>query len=143
MVRYALVGHQERRRYFHETVRDVAAKVRECVDAGITPIICMDEHQITEQLAAIEEEDERKVYLAFTPKDGIGFESKRNFATIARVCSDLAMRSGGQPVLYGGGVEAGNAARLLEMDELAGILVAGASHDLSSFLSLIEGLPRS
>ena len=41
--RYAIVGHSERRRYFHETAQDAVNKVSEAADAAIVPIICVDE----------------------------------------------------------------------------------------------------
>ena len=42
-VRYALVGHSERRQYHGETDAIVAAKAQAALAAGITPIVCLGE----------------------------------------------------------------------------------------------------
>jgi triosephosphate isomerase len=49
-VSYAIVGHAERRRYFHESSIDVAGKVRELVSSGLTPVVCMEQDDIVPQL---------------------------------------------------------------------------------------------
>ena len=42
-VDFVLVGHRERRRYFHETIQEVANKVTEALEEEITPIVCIDQ----------------------------------------------------------------------------------------------------
>ena len=54
---YAIVGHAERRRYFHETHREVANKVGEAIAAGIKPVVCVELPYAREQLAAREEKE--------------------------------------------------------------------------------------
>jgi triosephosphate isomerase len=53
-IHYTLAGHSERRNYFHETSRDVAAKALYSIEAGITPIVCVDEPYFAEQLAQLD-----------------------------------------------------------------------------------------
>ncbi|NCO31390.1 triose-phosphate isomerase, partial [bacterium] len=53
-VKYAIVGHSERRRYFSEDNTQVANKVRQCVEAGIIPIVCVDDEYVSTQAAAID-----------------------------------------------------------------------------------------
>lgn len=52
-IKYAIVGHSERRRYFNETSNTVAQKVTQALDFDITPIICVDRDQIDEQASRI------------------------------------------------------------------------------------------
>lgn len=137
IVKYVLVGHQERRRYFHESVQDVAAKVRESVDAGLLPIVCLDESQVAGQLAAIDPNDEQKMLLAYTPQDAVSLGIPREGGSVSKVCADFSKRSGGRPVLYGGGVDKNNAAGLLSMPDVSGLMVAGASRDPKEFLAIV------
>ena len=55
-VKYAIVGHSERRLYFHETHADVARKVTQAIEHGITPVVCVDHDFVYEQAAVIDEE---------------------------------------------------------------------------------------
>ena len=72
MVDYVVVGHSERRRYFHETNQDVANKVTEALNMRITPIVCVDEPYAIAQMAALEREQLGKVLVAYEPLEAIG-----------------------------------------------------------------------
>ena len=53
--RYALIGHSERRKYFHETNEDTNKKVRAAIENGIRPILCVGEDLRTNELGIAKE----------------------------------------------------------------------------------------
>jgi triosephosphate isomerase len=143
MAGYTLVGHQERRRYFHETDRDAANKVSAALAAGLTPLLCTDEQGVRGQLAALETEDLHRVILAYTPPDAVNLEVARQPGTVAEEAQRFARLSGGRPVLYGGGVHAGNVALLAALPELAGIMTAAGCLEADRFLRLLANVRQA
>ncbi len=69
---YALVGHSERRRYFHETNMDVANKVSEAVDARLIPVVCVDGSNALAQLGALEDSLSEPLLVAYTAVEAMG-----------------------------------------------------------------------
>jgi triosephosphate isomerase len=143
MAQFVLIGHRERRRYFHETVQDVANKAREAVAAGLTPILCMDRETAGPQIAAIDNADLDRLILAYTPDDAISFKTARGVAEIADAAAYFAELSGGCPVLYGGGVHAGNVAVFMSVPYLSGAMTATGSLDPQEFVSLLKNAGRA
>ncbi len=135
-IKYALIGHTERRRYFHETAVDVANKARELLSVGITPAICVSREDIEPQFAALDDGIQNDCIYCFEPPADIG----GTVAAPADVIEDtLAMirRYADAPVLYGGSVTPDNIASLLKTS-INGVLVATASLDPSNLNQIIE-----
>ncbi len=135
-IKYALIGHTERRRYFHETAVDVANKARELLSVGITPAICVSQGDIEPQFAALDDGIQNDCIYCFEPPADIG----GTVAAPADVIEDtLAMirRYADAPVLYGGSVTPDNIATLLKTS-INGVLVATASLDPSHLNQIIE-----
>lgn len=134
---YVLIGHRERRRYFHENVQDVANKAREAVSAGLKPILCMDRDMAGEQIAALDSTDMEQMLLAYTPDDAEAREQAASIAAVADTASYFAELSGGCPVLYGGGIHAGNVAGFIACPDLAGVMTATGSLNADNFIELL------
>ncbi len=137
---YALLGHQERRRYFHEDVPEVAAQVRESVAAGLCPVICVDHASAAAQIAALDSGDIEQSLFAYTPQDAVSLEKARELSEISELAGLLADLTGGRPVLYGGGVDQGNAAAIASLSGISGIMVGRASLDPDRFAALVRSL---
>jgi triosephosphate isomerase len=135
---YAILGHSERRKYFHETHQEVANKVDRCVEAGIVPIVCVDEDYIDQQIAAIQNEHIKKIIIAYEPLSAIGSgdpDTPEHAVQVAQAIKDKAEFD--VPVLYGGSVKPGNIQSFLSHPEISGALVGGASLDADEWNNLI------
>lgn len=138
-VSYCLVGHSERRHYFHETSLDVASKVKELVEAGITPIICLREVDLSSDRAALDDELIASCYFCYEPPSDIGGSVTAPLENIRNITSQIKQLFHTQKVMYGGSVNADNIVSLLDL-ELSGVIVSTASLDPANFNRLIAQL---
>lgn len=152
---WVLVGHSERRALYGESDADVVAKTQAALAAGITPVICVGETGaeqaagqtevvIAKQLEAILRLDAAllsKTVIAYEPVWAIGTGKsatpEQAQAVHAYIRSLLKQHQAEQVrILYGGSVNAANAAALFAMPDIDGALVGGASLKADEFLSI-------
>ena len=150
-VEYVILGHSERRQYFGETDATVNQRVLAAVKAGLTPIICVGEslaqreHDLTEtyvayQVAAafsgLTAEQAMHCVIAYEPLWAIGTGNTATSAQAQEVCASIRATLGKLydletaqtiSILYGGSMNAGNAAELLAQPDIDGGLIGGAS----------------
>ena len=156
---YVIVGHSERRAYHMETSELVACKAEAVLRAGMTPIVCvgetLDERDagqtnavVSEQLEAVlkllDEADVAKLVVAYEPVWAIGTgktaspqEAQAVHALLRAQLKAATARSDCIRILYGGSMNAANAAELLAQADIDGGLVGGASLKPADFLSII------
>jgi triosephosphate isomerase len=155
-VRYVIVGHSERRRYFHETDSDVNKKTKAALAHGLIPIVAVGETEedrdagitdarVTSQVRAgldgIDQAQLPGIVIAYEPVWAIGTGKNCDLAEAVRVMSLIrACFSGLQdvPILYGGSVTPENFAEYLSGAECSGGLVGGASLRAESFVDLVR-----
>ena len=158
-VRFCLVGHSERRQYHQESDTLVATKAQRALAAGITPIVCVGETfaereagdteaVIKRQLAAVVHLNGHcisEIVLAYEPVWAIGTgktaspEQAQAVHLVLRQQLQAASASAGRVrILYGGSMNAGNAASLLAQPDIDGGLIGGASLKVADFLSIIR-----
>lgn len=162
IVQYAMVGHSERRNVFNESDKDLRAKVQAAIRNGIRPILCVGEtageksnnetqdvlhDQLIGGLANITGEELEKVVIAYEPVWAIGASrtptTDEITAAIRSVRSQIKHLYGTKAsqniqVLYGASVTPDNAGSFLELPDVDGLLIGGASLDEHAFTSIIE-----
>jgi triosephosphate isomerase len=155
--KYSLVGHSERRRYFNETNKIVAAKAAKCLDHGLVPIICVGENkeqkESYETLRVIEDQVwqsipdvskiKSEIIIAYEPVWAIGTglvpsvnEIKKVHNHIAAMLNEMELPE--TTILYGGSVNPENAAEIMGIENVGGVLVGGASLDIKQFKEIIN-----
>ncbi len=148
-VRYAIIGHSERRQYFGETDEGVNKRTLAALKNGITPIVCVGEtlseresgvtekviyKQLKDGLAGVE--DVTKVVIAYEPVWAIGTgltatdgQAQETIAFIRRTISELFCPECAEKIIiqYGGSMNAKNCKGLMAQPDIDGGLIGGAS----------------
>ena len=142
VVQYAIVGHSERRKYFHETHVEVANKVERCIEDGVTPIVCVDEPYARQQIAAISDEYLKKCIFAYEPLEHIsdGVHPNPDDPKHAQKVSESIekMLDNKAPVIYGGSANSTNIAGFMAESSIQGALVGGASLKADEWRAMID-----
>jgi triosephosphate isomerase (TIM) len=158
---YVVVGHSERRQHHGEDDALVNAKLKAAYRHELTPILCLGEplevrdggghvpHCLTQldaALAGLAPEQVATVVIAYEPVWAIGTGVVATPADAQEVCAALRTRlsemysaelAGGVRILYGGSVNAGNAAEIVAQPDIDGSLVGGASLDGTAFATIV------
>jgi len=156
--RYAIVGHSERRQYHGETDETVAAKAQRALSAGVTPIVCVGETLAQREAGETEAVVKRQlaavihvvghciteIVVAYEPVWAIGTGKTATpemaQAVHAVLRAQLAAATTNPKrihILYGGSMNAANAASLLAQPDIDGGLIGGASLKAADFLSIV------
>ncbi|MEP7167101.1 MAG: triose-phosphate isomerase family protein [Candidatus Woesebacteria bacterium] len=137
-IQFAIVGHSERRRYFHETNQDIANKVHECIQAGITPIVCVTKEEINAQANALTDDERKKVMVAFEPIEHIGTGTSDSLTNILETKKWIQTAFGDVPYIYGGSVNPSTDSTILQSEDIDGFLVGSACLDPEVFYTLLS-----
>jgi triosephosphate isomerase len=159
--RYVIIGHSERRQYFHETDALVCQKVKAALAGSLKPIVCIGEtleeregrqwqqvltRQVQEGLKEIPAKDFSDIIIAYEPIWAIGtgktatpVQAQEAHAFIRallakQVSPEVARKT---RIQYGGSVKAENAAEILHQPDIDGALVGGASLDARAFGAIV------
>jgi triosephosphate isomerase len=156
--RYVLVGHSERRQYHGESSTVVAAKAQRALAKGITPIVCVGEtlqereagqtkDVVKRQLAAVIQHVGHcitEIVVAYEPVWAIGTgrtaspeQAQAVHALLRAQLSAASAKAQSIHLLYGGSMNASNAASLLAQPDIDGGLVGGASLTPTDFLAIV------
>ena len=138
LVDYVIIGHSERKRYFHETDQDVINKVTETVDAGLVPIVCVDGSSIWSRLASLQEIDIDRMIIAYTPVDALTFKIPESPEKVAETLEEKKHYLVKWPVIYGGALLPSNVREYSALPVLSGVFVASASLDPGDFIDVCQ-----
>ena len=161
-VEYVIIGHSERRQYFNETDETVNKKIKSALTYNLTPIVCVGESleerengkykeliesQVTKAFEGITKEDAVKTVIAYEPIWAIGTGKTASSEQAEEICAlirsileklydaDTAQKI---RILYGGSVKPDNIKELMNMENIDGALVGGASLKANDFVQLVN-----
>ena len=161
-VDYCIVGHSERRQYFNESDETVNLKLKALLETEITPILCVGEdlfqrernyqdklvaEQVQNALRDIPAEKAEKMVIAYEPIWAIGTGRTATPIQANQMCGlireTLIEMYGDETadrviIQYGGSVKPENASEIMNMDEIDGALVGGASLDPLKFIEIVN-----
>lgn len=156
--RFAIVGHSERRQYHGETDALVAAKAQRALAGGVTPIVCVGETLaereagqteavVKRQLAAVIHTVAHctsEIVVAYEPVWAIGTgktatpeQAQQVHAVLRAQIAAATAHPERVRILYGGSMNAANAASLLAQPDIDGGLIGGASLKAPDFLQIV------
>ena len=161
-VDYCLIGHSERRQYFGETDQTVNLKMKALLDSEIKPLVCVGEDlsqreagqaltlvekQVRAAFDGIAAEKAVRATIAYEPIWAIGTgrtatpeQANEMCACIRSVLSALYDEETADEIIiqYGGSVTPENATQIMNMEEIDGALVGGASLDPVKFMQIVD-----
>ncbi len=136
MAGYAIVGHSERCRYFHETRQDLVNKVTEAADSGLCPIVCVDSSNALSLLAALVDIECEQLLVAYTPVEALNFNISESPEKVAETVEHINQMFPAWSVVYGGALLPDNVEKYLRLPTLSGVFVGASSLDPDSFADI-------
>jgi triosephosphate isomerase len=158
-VRYAIVGHSERRQYHGETDAQVGAKAQAALSKGVTPIVCVGEtlaqREAGETQAVVKRQLAAAIHavghcvseivVAYEPVWAIGTgktatpeQAQEVHAVLRAQLAAATEKAASVRILYGGSMNAANAQSLLAQADIDGGLIGGAALKAQDFLTIIQ-----
>ncbi len=165
-IQYVIIGHSERREYYHETPALLVEKLNRAFEYDLTPIFCCGEplqireastqnNYVTDQLKAslfhLNEDQIGRIIISYEPIWAIGTgktaSSEQAQEMHAHIRNVIASKYGNEiaqkiSVLYGGSVKASNAKELFAKPDIDGGLVGGASLNAIEFAAIVNSLKK-
>ncbi len=159
---YVIIGHSERRQYFGETDLSVNKKIRVAMGSGLKPVLCIGEtetnrdeektfsildKQVSNGLKGLSFDELENLVLAYEPVWAIGTGKTASVDQVDEVHQYLRSLleklfskdfSGKTRILYGGSVNPDNVKELMDIKDVDGALVGGASLDAAKFINIIK-----
>jgi len=160
---HVIIGHSERRKTFNETNEQVNKKIKLALKYKLTPIVCIGESfterqngkknlviakQLTESLKGVNFTKDQKIYIAYEPVWSISpgvpcdpREAKESLSLIIQILLDIYPEDiieNNFEAIYGGSVDENNVNDYLDMKNIVGVLVGGASLKADEFAQIVK-----
>ncbi len=131
---YVIIGHSERRKWFHETDEIVEKKLRAAIAANLTPILCVS------SLEQLPSDSFDTLHIAYEPITSIGTGNPADPHEVNVILKKIRaiVNVKNLILLYGGSVNSSNAKQYLQQPEVNGLLVGNASLNPEEFTKIIQ-----
>ncbi len=157
-IKYAIIGHSERRQLFHETNEEIKKKVEQAINNKLKVVLCIGEtrqeynnhqtnkiieQQLEEVYRYISYNKLKNIIVAYEPIWSIGTNNILNSSLIVDrinyIKDYIKQKFNIEPiVLYGGSVNSNNIKDLITINKLDGFLIGSASNSLNQFTKILE-----
>jgi triosephosphate isomerase len=149
--RYVLIGHSERKLFFHESAHEILSKLKLAVDFGLIPIVCLDPECIDFEefsrnlLDDVPENNRHNIIFVYEPMKAISTQkgeipSKEIMVKMKTLIKETFWQQA--TVLYGGSVNSGNIGEFINKIGFDGALVGAKSLDSKEFSLMISQLSQ-
>jgi triosephosphate isomerase (TIM) len=160
---HVIIGHSERRQYFHETDQNVNQKIKAALKSGLTPIVCVGESlqqneagetrdfvggQVRAALNGLSTEAVASLVIAYEPIWAIGTGRAATAEQASEICGDVvrntvrdlygAAIADNLRILYGGSTNAKNIREIMQQPDIDGALIGGASLSAESYGDMVQ-----
>ncbi len=148
-IKYSIIGHYERRKFFSETLEIISKKISNCIKNNILPIICFGEENlgddVIEPLRSLNIEPSQQIIYAYEPYWAIGSKNFQ-FSTIEKNLEKISLYLSSKinrqncKLIYGGSVNSQNINELNSIEGLDGMLVGSASLNQNELFKILESI---
>ena len=155
---YAIVGHYERRKYFHDSDKVISTKIKNCFKSKLKVILCIGEsttdlknnevlesleNQIVNVLNDFDKEELKNIIIAYEPLWAIGTKAiptkKAIVSTVQYIKKIINKRYHLElPIVYGGSVDEDNVNEIKKIKEIDGLVIGASSLNVNSLLNIIN-----
>ena len=151
---FCIVGHSERRKNFYETNEDISKKASNCLKNKINPIICIGEtldqkeKKLTKEILSRQilesipkNSNENNSIIAYEPVWAIGTGLTPKLEEISEIHHFIKNEISGFEkfkVIYGGSVKSSNSQDILNLENVDGVLIGGASLDVKDLNNILQ-----
>ncbi len=144
-VEYALIGHYERKKYFHETEEDIHKKIIYCLESNIMPIVCFGEtgnfEEIKTSLKNLLKNIENIDFIIFA-YEPLKVKEKETASSIEEMINNiynyLYEQYHSKPnIVYGGGIDKKDLKTILNIEKLNGLLIGKISSDITKIEKIL------
>ena len=149
-IEYSLIGHYERKKYFHETEIDIHDKLITCLESNIIPILCFGEtgeyKDIESFLNTVLKDIENIDFIIFA-YEPLKLKTKETIKEIENMINNiynyLQEKYHSKPnIIYGGGITQKEYPSILKIDKLNGLLIGKISADISKIEKIITNTKK-
>lgn len=146
-IEYSIIGHYERKKYFHETNQIINKKLIECLNSNISPILCFGEtgnvEDVIDDLEILLKDISNIDFIVFAYEPlKVSEESIYDIEIqVKEIYNYLKDKYNSTPnIIYGGGVSKKDINTLLEINELNGIMIGKISSNIDKIDSIIKSI---
>ena len=146
LIKYVIIGHPERRKYYYETIDVLKNKIENANKNNIKVIYCFTDYgkdieeskiSIKNEYNSIKDILKANALIAYEPLWAIGNSQNINFNYIEEIIkylSDLFNKE----ILYGGSVDDKNIEKLMKIEKVGGFLISNSSLNINVLQNIID-----
>jgi triosephosphate isomerase len=144
-VKFAILGHSERRQYFADTNTTVAQQARLALENNLTPIIAVDKNNWRSQLNHFPASQLKKIIIMYEPPEAISLQvgpigqgKPAPLKDFIKMTQTIKKEFPSRAVLYGGSVKANNINEFICQKEIDGVVPGSASLNPQEFINMVK-----